>query len=419
MATDRTFSSMLNEWLTYDLLRTEFEKRMYFMDKVQKDNNWKGGTLPVPFVGAEPTSASFGSLTSASDVAELDPVRGEVTSQPEIWSTLYFNHRDFEETDGTTKAQNFLRSLKGQLPRMLDYTKTIMSLQFLAGPHFAILTAAGTSGGLITVDRPELFSKGQKIITALVGTRNSVGYVDTVNMETNVIHVVTARGGAVDDDLSAMVAGDKVYHDGLVNAGTSALQNNMTSLRSSLLSSANGGGASLYGQTKTDYPFLQAINEDGSAINATNILEQVFDAYVEIDRKSPGNPTEVVMSYKNFGSCMKAIDIQKGAYNVTPGSASTSKYKWRTIEIGSPSGHILRLVAVPEMVDTDILFMDWSSVKLHSNGMFKFRQNPESGDRFYEVRATTGYYYLVDISFFGDMILSKPSQNGILHSISY
>jgi hypothetical protein len=38
MATLRSFDSMLNEYLPYDLLREELVKRDYLLTKIEKDN---------------------------------------------------------------------------------------------------------------------------------------------------------------------------------------------------------------------------------------------------------------------------------------------------------------------------------------------------------------------------------------------
>ena len=43
MATTRTFQSMLNEYLTYDLLKEELIKRDWLLSNIQKDEGF--GTL--------------------------------------------------------------------------------------------------------------------------------------------------------------------------------------------------------------------------------------------------------------------------------------------------------------------------------------------------------------------------------------
>lgn len=76
---------MLNEYLTYDLLKEEMVKRDYVLSKIEKDNGWKGGALVVPFKGAGASSLSYGSLTASNDVAEDKFVRGQVSNQKELW----------------------------------------------------------------------------------------------------------------------------------------------------------------------------------------------------------------------------------------------------------------------------------------------------------------------------------------------
>lgn len=92
-ATTRSFSTMLNEYLPNELLKEEILKRDYLLNKVEKDNNWLGGNLIVPFEGGRASSISFGSLTASNDISEYDYERGSISTQPEVWGSLIFNHR--------------------------------------------------------------------------------------------------------------------------------------------------------------------------------------------------------------------------------------------------------------------------------------------------------------------------------------
>ena len=87
--TNRTFQDMLNEYLTYDLLKEELIKRDYVYRKVEKDTGWKGGTLPVPFKGSEATSVRFGALTNQGDISQHKYVRGQISDYKEAW--IYFD----------------------------------------------------------------------------------------------------------------------------------------------------------------------------------------------------------------------------------------------------------------------------------------------------------------------------------------
>lgn len=412
MATNRTFQDMLNEFLPNKLLKEELVRRDYLLSKVEKDNSWKGGTLIVPFKAAGASSVSFGGLTADNDISQDQYVRGEVSGHKELWGAMIFNHRDIMEHDKISE-QNFLKLLPETIEDFMDYIKNVVSTNLLNGAHFATLTVDGTAGGLMTVDRPDRFIEGQKVTIDDSNSSPLTGFVDTVDINTQVVHIVTTRGGSTDSDLSPYTVPQdaKCFNDG-------AQANSFTSLRSSLLSLANGGDAALYGVTKTDHTYLQAINENGNGITATNIMEKIFDALTEVRQKGRGNPTDVVMSYKNFASAMKVIEGSKGAFNVSPGSKSTSQFGWTEIEVGSVTNGGLKLVGVQEMDDDIIIYMDWRALKFYSNGFFRKRKSPE-GLEFFTLRKTTGYEYIVDISLFGDLVLQRPSMCGIIHSISY
>lgn len=421
MATSRTFQDMLNEWLNYDLLREEFVKRDYLLTKVDKDNGWKGGTLPVPFKGAYASSVKFGSLTAGNDVSEDEYVRGEISSQPEVWGTMKFNHRDLMEHNGKVKEQSFLKLLPGALEEFMDNMKNCVSIGILSGSHMATVTDdTNHATGQSVVDRPERFTIGMKCQIDDDDSAAADIYVTAIDINTLTITVSATRGGAALDISAYTVAKNaKIYPDG-------AQSNGMTSLRSSLLSLANGGSANLYGQAKLGYPYLQAINIDGSTVTATNIHEKIFDAYTTIRNLGKGNPSTVLMSYKHLGNLMKVIEhtsnavaatnvIGKGANKVSAGQMNASLYGWTEIKIHGVRG-VLTVVGVQECDDDVIMFIDWRALKFHSNNFFTKRTAPD-GKQFYEVRETTGYYYLIDIALFGDLVLSRPSYCGIMHSI--
>lgn len=88
--------------------------------------------------------------------------------------------------------------------------------------------------------------------------------------------------------------------------------------------------------------------------------------------------------------------------------------KCKKLGIKSPSGNKL----VHEMDQSEIFFIDWRSLKLCSNGMFRIQRDPE-GKQYFSVRNTTGYEYLVDIVFYGEQIVHRPSYMGVMYDISY
>jgi hypothetical protein len=291
--------------------------------------------------------------------------------------------------------------------------KNVVSVNLLNGAHFATLTADGDSSGNITVDRPDRFAIGQKVTVKDSGTAAVDGYVLTINMNTKVVNLVTARGGATPVNLSAYTVSEsaKCYNDGADDSGAP-----FSSLRDALLSAANGGSTTLYGQTKTAYPYLQAININGNDVTSVNILEKLFDAMVTIRQLGRGNPTEILMSWTNFGACIKAVENKVGAFNVVPNSHKTSQYGWMEIEIGSVSKGGLKIVGIQEADDDIIIFLDWRALKFYSNGFFQKNKSPD-GDEFYVKRGTSGYQYVIDVCLFGDLVVHRPSYCGIMHTV--
>lgn len=417
MATARTFQDMLNEYLPNRLLKEELIKRSYLLKNVEKDNNWKGGTIPVPFRGNQANSVKFGSLTAAGDIAEADYVRGEITSYTEVWGSLIFNQTDlYQHQDARHNEDSFLKILPDQIDEHMDYMKEVVSGQLLNDVSFAAVTdATNAATGIMIVDRVEKFYLNQKVV---LDDDNSVVkelYVIAINQNTSAVTFSDSRGGAAFDISAYTVAENaKYYQDGVFDGTTT---NNFVSLRSSLLSAANGGGASLHGVSKLAYPHLQAINIPGSAITATNILDKLFDGYRDVRRKAKGKADKVLMSYKHFGSIMKLIEVQKGGYKVSEKSESASMYGWSEIEISSVTNERLTLVGIQEMDDDVMMFVDLSGMTFRTNGFFRKRQAPD-GKEYFEVRATSGYQYIVDTCLYGELEVRYPGHNGIIYGIT-
>lgn len=412
MATDRSFSAMLNEYLPNSLLSEEMIKRDFFLQNVEKDNTWKGGNLIVPFRGANASTVKFGSLASTSDIGQSKPVRGQITSQPEVWGSLIFNERDLMEHDKISE-QNLMKILPDEVDYFLDYMKMVVSLSFTNAAYFAKATADGDASGNLTVDRPERFVVGQKVVVDDDNSSAVEVYVNTINLDTGVVNFVTTRFGSTAVDLSGYTTAQNAvcYFDG---HQTSA--NRLTSLKSSLLTAANGGSSTLYGVSKLAYPYTQAINGSGSDITASNILTKIFDFVIKLRNRGAPKANKVVMSYKHWGSIMKILETDKGAFRQAS-DMKASEFGWDEVEIGSPRGK-LTVVATQEMDDDWIAFLDMSAIKIYSNGFFRKRTDPD-GKEYFTVRGESGYQYVVDICFFGDLVLERPNRCGILHSISY
>jgi hypothetical protein len=417
MATTRSFQAMLNQYLPNKLLIEEITERDYILKHVEKDDSWLGGTSIVPFRGSRASSVSFGSLTAAADIVESVKVRGELEAYVEMWGSMVFQHTDIMQ-HGKLSEQNLLKILPDEIEDFTMKLKEVVSVQLGSGPHFATVTdATNAATGIMVVDKIDRFEINQLCTLDDSATAAASYWVTAVNVNTSAVTLSATKGGAA-ADVSAYAVADaaKFYHPGVFDAGGS--HNTFVSLRSALLSAANGGSTTLHGQTKTAYPFLQAVNILGSAISASNILDKLFDAYTTVRRKAKGMADTYLMSLKHLGSCMKLLQLEKGAF-IAASQPKSNQYGWTEISIQSVStGQILKLVGIQEMDDDIIPIVDFKTITFRTNGGFKKRANPETGNEFFEVRATTGYSYIVDICLFGQLEFKKPGHNAIIYGIT-
>jgi hypothetical protein len=423
MATTRSFQDMLNEYLPNDLFKDELIQRDWYLTNVQKDNGWKGGNIVVPFQGAAASSVKFGGLTSQSDIAEYDYVRGSITGYKEVWGSLIFNETDIMQHDGRVNEQSFLRILPDQVEEFMNYMKMAVSINLLCGPHFAKVTdATNAVTGIMVVDKIDRFEIGMKADLDDDNSAPLTVYVTAINVNDSTVTLSATRGGAAADVSAYSVAQNaKFYHDGVLVGGV--VTENFISARSALLSSVNGGSTTLHGQTKTAWPALQAVNISGASITATNILDKLFDAWTTMKIKAKAaTPDKCVMSFKHLGSVMKAIEngLVSGGQSIHRVVAKTpkiSKYGWTEIEIVGVKG-AFTLVGVQEMDDDIIMFLDMNAMTFRTNGFFMKKKSPE-GLEYYRIRSTSGYQLVCDICLFGEQEFRKPATCGVVYGISY
>lgn len=321
--------------------------------------------------------------------------------------------------DGKIPETTFLRILPDRVDAFLGYMKEVVSSGLLTGAPFNVITNFSGTTGVCSVAHIDRVRLGQKVTVKDSGS-SATFYVIAINVNagvsdaglapfTGTVTLSATRGGAA-ASLAAFSTANAaaLYHPG---SDTSFF----TSLRNALLSSANGGTATIHGQTKTAYPVLQAVNVSGASVTATNILDKILDGYTEVRRRGKGNADTILVSYKHLGSILKLIEVNKGPFKVSVNSTKASLYGWTEIEINSVRG-TLKLVGVQEMDDDVIFYVDWKGLKFFSNGFFKKRMSPD-GIEYFEVRNTTGYQYIVDICLFGDLQVHAPGHMGVMYSI--
>lgn len=407
MASNASFDAMLKRYMPYELLVEEMKRKNYFWGKLKKKQGWKGGTLEVPFEGGEASSLSMGALTAANDVAEHTEVMGTVSVQPELWGTMLFNEKDLDRHDGDMEA-SYLELAPRKINQFIDRMSERVSIMLLGDGAITVATGDGQAGGTIVVADPEKFTIGEKIVIDDDNSSPETGYVTAININTKTLTVKDARSGGSAVNLSAFTVAQnaKIFLPGVQASG-------FTSVKSQLLSAANGGASTIAGQTKTSYPFLQALNWSGASFDANTVLEGIFDYFYSTMKLGKGNPTEVVMSLSRFKDCVKSQEVKK-IYNVENKKAG---YGFASMELLGNAGSIT-LTGVRDMPDDVMYVMDFDALMFHGDKFFE-RKRHLDGKEYFLVRNTTGYQYLVDVKFYGDLIVHNASHCGVIHGITY
>ena len=74
------------------------------------------------------------------------------------------------------------------------------------------------------------------------------------------------------------------------------------------------------------------------------------------------------------------------------------------------------LTAIRDMPDSLMYILDWSGLTFFGDKFFE-RKRHMNGDEYFLLRAATGYSYISDIKFYGDLLVHAPAGMGVVHSI--
>ena len=403
--TNASYNAMIKRYMPYQLLAEEFKKRMFFWNKVKKDSGWEGGTLEVPLVQNEASSLNWGTLTASADIAQAGYTLGTLgPTQPELWGSMIFNEKDLRRHGSMEKS--YLKILPGKIDQFVSSMAERVSIQLLDDGAVSKATANGDASGNITVARPYLFQVGEKVEVIDDDTAVVEGYVQSIDINTGVIQLDDARTAGSVVDLSAYT----VAQNARVLVPTANTEG-MTSLASQLLSVANGGSANIANVSKASHPMLQSRNISGSGFTASTLTADVFEAMYDISARGRGRITEILVSYNNFRHMAADIETSR---RYAKGEAKAG-YGYTSLDLIGPEGG-LTVTALRDMPDDKMYFMDWSALKFfHPKNAFERKR--VNGDDFYVDRLTSGYTFISDIRFAGDLLVHNPSHCGVVHSI--
>ena len=259
-----TFDQMLNEYLPYDLLMTEFKDMNWLLQNCNMKEGWLGSTLIIPYQSSYASSVKMGGLTAENNIDEATYIRGQVDGYKEAWATLVFNSRDLMEHDKVSE-KNFLRILPNQIDQTLKFMKEQVSIAVLNTNEISRIVSVDNAGGAATLaevvfENPERFEIGQPILLKDGATEENA-YVIQINRNNGKIYLGSARGGS-EYNPALTVTGGAAFIPDTYNAGDF---NGFTSLLSQVLPAGYlGAPSTVFGVTKTSSPFTQGLIYDAA-----------------------------------------------------------------------------------------------------------------------------------------------------------
>lgn len=413
--TDTAYNTMLNENVTNKLLDLELKKRNFIYNQIPQDKNWLlNNNYVLPHIAGVASSVRFGKLVASNNIRNSKPVRGYESVHKEMWGAIQFNAKDLMIHDKVSE-QNFLKLLPDELERHMDYMAQVLGQNICSGKAVDAVTVDGDASGNITIANPERVQIRQyveflsdAVVVAITG------YVKSVNINTGALVIVTTPDGATPVDLSTLLVADnaKLYCQDQATEG-------FYSIIDLLLPQSAGGSATLHNVNKLQSPQMQSVYADGSSWTSGTLLKNIFKHYVKTRKVGSGSPSDVIMSYNNYGAAVNSIENQKGAFNVMPGKSSAEQFAWDEISIGGylSNGRPVKLVAIQEMNDSDMVFFDKSAFTFASNGGMRKQKTPD-GLSYFTERTVDGYVYTTDTCLMGQLICKQAFKNGLVNKLA-
>lgn len=400
------FNNMLKRYQPFDLHMELLKKENWFINKIKKKTDWNGSVMEVPLQVGLGQSYKWGGLPTAANIGQQKTLMGTLDADDlgELWGSQVFHYRDLKRHKDLKKT--YLQALPAQLKQFSEDMSEKISITYFGDGSITAATANGTAGGLLTVADPWRLSIGMEIVVDDGDSASATGFITAIDRNTKVITVKDAResGSAVDlsDFTVAQLA--KVYLPGYGNEPDT--------LRSILLSSANGGDANYFGFAKATYPALQAINIDGSGFTAATLLDDLFAAYYQVLAEGKGSADKIMVLPLNF---LATIGSQLDNNKRYTSETKKTGVGFREIELCGPDG-VMKMIFIRDCAKSEVFILDFNAMYLCGNTFFDRHKDP-NGNEFHTVRTDgDAYKYLVDTCFEAALAV-MPSHQGVIHAI--
>lgn len=400
-------SDMLREYAPHSVIMDEFKRDNFVFNQFGTDKSWKNGAAyQIPWELSSSNDTQMGALVDESVMGEVGNYKKAIlTNQPEMWGAIKFLEKDL--TRYSDLKQSFLKIFPDKLTQLADHMKANLATMVLRGGSICTATANGTVGGVLTVDRPQFLTVGQRVL--IKATASVTAYVRQIDMNTRQVLFYNARSGGAVVDLSAYTTalGTKV----MVPGGDTET---LTSLQTYLLPAAQGGLDTIHGQAKLSSPLLQPQIFSGSAYTKANILDQLYDFYWAVKELSKVKSSEVWVPFHVFAACSKLAQSSKRFVD----GGKKSGYGFASMTLIGSEGEFT-LTAIADMPTDKIYLLNKDAFKFVGDTFFEKKRQLNSDDEFFTLRKTTGYEYIMDVCFRAEFVCTKLAGSAVVRSVPF
>ena len=447
MAIAAAWQTIINDKMDLNEMAYAQLKRSAMYDALTKSADWLGvsssgsdkRSYKVEFLAGGTGNVRMGGLSASAAIQKAKPVVGLVQSYKDITMSLMFNEKDLEDFEIGSKGyeNKVMVSVARQIEGNTQNTKNRIEDQFINGGIVCNVTSiANAATGILVVDRPEKLKIGDNVQLAAADAssdKNKQVFVIGINKNTKAVTFSLTQGGSA-GNISTYVASTaaltKIAVDGTVDSA-GAITGALDGIKPVLLSAANGGDATYLGLTKTAYPFLQALNINGSTYTSSDILQNIFQSWsteiaLQLTEFKGKKAKNLQVSPLNYAKIAQSYEFHKGSFRKNDDPTlkvfDASKMTIASMETGGELTFERN-----ESLSDDVMYgLNMESWRLISNKALSYRKGeiqPSGylGYSWYTERVAGdggGYTHILDGGMSAQIVCGSPESNFVIHGLS-
>ena len=456
-----TFGNMLNDMMTSKYVRLSYFRDTYIWSNIKdKVKNWDGNPAPIAFEGGYTSNYQSGfGLIDTHNIQSNTTVRGTIEEYKQIFTAWKFKYDDVHRVKPSRVPQSafYAQTIDKEVSLGKDNFMYYLNQTMLTGSVFLPVTALGITLAAITsitTDHPARVTLGQRLIlkgVTAAKTEYVEAFVRGININTGVILLGDKMTGTITGPSLSLTDGTMTvstssyttanFINALVATGKFTVHlpgdernKGLTSIKSQVLPAAHGGSDTLFGLTKTDYPFLQSVFLDAAGKfgdeKVIGVLHTIHDFFTKVRKrgqlysygqnglkgetgvrsawKRGAKFTDILMSDEWISVFQKFFEATRADYFSVMKGSNINYFDAQTFILMGSSGTALRFVGCEGMTN-DIMYIIGQDVfRFMSHNLIEMIR--PHGDAYSYIRqgADNKPEYVVDGFIYGDLVVKRP-----------